>query len=178
MALAGQLEVSLSPGQCAASSHWLTGWQPGALSLIGRPEIQLSGYDKAAALAAKFAKCGRRKSRNSAGRRLSRELLSWFGQQLDTCVIRAHLTGSALPPTPVMEAMRICRKASSSKRGRPLIVRSEAELATRHFAEDNAHYQRQLRRRAIYGDQWAGWAARLAARGETLVTSSEPPPKI
>lgn len=178
MVLAGQLGVSLSQNQCKASARWLTDWQPGALSLIGNSEFQLSGRDKSAILAAKFAKCGRRKSLTCAERRLPRELLSWFGQLLDACMIRAHLAGCALPPPMVMETMRICRNASSSKLGRPRKERSEAELARWHFADDNEHYRRQLRRRAIYDGQWAEWTARLAARGETLITSSEPPPKI
>ena len=132
----------------------------------------------AGALSRRFAKCGQRKARHNAARTLPRELVSWFGRLLDECGVRAHLAGAPLPPQSVVEAMLACREATSRKPGHPRFERSEAELAALQFAADNEHYRRQRKRRAIYDQLRKNWTAGLAARGETLITSSEPPPQI
>ncbi len=178
MALAGQVKVALSPQQCAAAARWLANYRPPPPSLIGKPACQQAARVMANHLAGQFAKCGRRKARRNSERILSREHARWFGALLDASIVRAHISSSYLPPRLVMEAMQACRKACSGRRGRPRIERTEAELATRHFSDDNGHYRRKLERRANYNRRWAEWTARLMARGETLITSSEPPPQI
>lgn len=177
MALAGQVRVELSAQQCAAAARWLATYRPPPPTMLGKPASQQTARANAAILADKFAKSGLRRSRANAVRILPRALACWFGQQLDWCIVRGKF-GMLLPPTLVIEAMQVCRTATSRKRGRPRIERSKAELAALHFAEDNQRYQRQLKRRAIYDGQWKEWTARLATRGETLITSSEPPPQI
>lgn len=177
MALKGQVKIVLSAQQCSAAARWLETYRPPPPSLLGNLCAQRIETVNAKILLAKFAKCGRRQARPNAIRIVPWELAHWFGQQLDWYIMRRKF--GILPlPILVIEAMQACRTATSRKRGRPRIERNEAELAALHFAEDNRHYQRQLKRRARYQWLWAEWSARLTARGETLVTSSELPPML
>ncbi|MCC6924419.1 hypothetical protein [Novosphingobium sp.] len=177
MARAGQVEVALSARQCAAAARWLATYRPPPPSLLGNPAYPQSARANAAILADRFAKSGRSQSRASAVRILPWALASWFGQQLDWCIVRGKY-GMLLPPALVIQAMQVCRTKTSRKRGRPRLVGTKAELAAQQLADGNERHRRQLRRRAEYDRNFEDWVSRLTARGETLITSREPPPKI
>ena len=178
MALAGQVKVALSAQQCAAAARWLAGYRPPPPSLIGNPASQLVATVMGMNLAARFAKCARRNARLNSTRTLPRKLAEWFGQLLYSYISRAKVSALLLPPPLVVEVMGACLRATNLKRGRPRLVGTEAELAAQRLAYGNERHRRRLRRRAKYDRDFEHWVSGLTARGETLVTSCEPLPKI
>jgi hypothetical protein len=133
-------------------------------------ELQIAAF-----LADWFEKRGRRKARRDAVRWVDRELAAWFGSRLD-----AALYGSALPPA-VIDAMCACREAAAKSPGRPRLERAVEEVHRLHFGDGGPDTMRRKKgwiRRALGARAWREWVARLARRGQTLMTSTEAPPEI
>lgn len=177
MTLADIVGVPLSPKQCAASAKWLRRYTP-PQTLLGNPDDAQVSQVCADLLAAQFEKAGNRLSRDTASRNIDRPLAEWFASLLDA----AAITGQ-MPPKDVVAAMRACHAAThKGKPGAKVKVRTVEQVKAlalgNPFDDSEVPYRKKLLARAEYHEAVSAWLRGIAERGETLLTSLEPMPKI
>lgn len=70
------------------------------------------------------------------------------------------------------------RKAGTRKRGRPKLCDAERDerIAREHVVEDR--HRKRLKRRRREDDAWSAYFKEVSTRGETVLTTSIPSPKI
>lgn len=100
---------------------------------------------------------------------------------------------SALLPTPqlfrfpssifrlsddIRQVLEVMQKAGNGKVGRPKLCEAERDerIAREHVVEDR--HRKRLKRRKRVDDAWSAYFKEVSARGETVLTTSIPSPKI
>lgn len=172
------VKVPLSPKQCAASANWLRRYTPPSQTLLCNPDYAQIAQACADLLATQFEKAGRRLSRDHASREIERPLAEWFASMLDAAAIIKQM-----PPKDVVLAMRACHAATHKGKPGPKVkvrtVKQVKALALGNpFDDSEVPYRKKLLDRAEYHEAVSAWLRGIAERGETLLTSSEPMPKI
>jgi hypothetical protein len=168
----GEVEVLTSRSSADGAARWLSNVYRAA------PETALGGgLDNQAAVdgVANLLTRAAKRRRNSVVFSIN---ISRASASIIVAIVDGYVISRQLPTRPMLRFAQNVRKALALRAGRPrLTVDRKYDRVQRTILVEERHRKRTAK--ALRSElAWAAWMDRLHARGETVMTSSEPPPNI
>ena len=170
MPKAGEVRVQMARGEAAALGRWLRHQYAPACN---------GSSAAACGIALRLEKAAERRRTGTIFQMLfPREHALWFSQLKHALHLRSDEPDRlvAVPDSVRKVAARFA--AALNAVGRPALDLRGVETRCTPGRDIEERHQRRLKRRFREQRAWDDWYDRLTARGETILTSSEPPPKI
>ncbi len=175
----GEIEVLTSRRTAGAVADWLRDiYRPSEVTVLGcwggRPDIQHLGT-----ILERAAK--RRREALVFTINIDRSLGESMFAIVDGAVIARGLHISPRPFASGRALLRFrenLRVALNGRVGRPKLTFSRMEKRVKRLIVGDERHRKRTAMKLRYERAWVEWTDRIHARGETLLTSSEPPPKI
>ena len=168
----GEVEVLTSRSSADGAARWLSNVYKAAPETVlgGRSDNQ-TVVDSVANLLTRAAK--RRRNSVVFSINIARRSASMI-----VAIVDGYVLSRQLPTRPMLRFAQNLRKALALRAWRPrLTADRKNERVQRTILVEERHRKRTAK--ALRSEvAWAAWMDRLHARGETVMTSSEPPPKI